>query len=161
MDDLDDGFFPKSAVPIVAGAALLLAVGLIWLVPMRSSPPPEPPAYIGCYISDGGPPILIDDKKLRVLQKPTLALPYTLEYIKGWALVVDNGLAADLDPKGTGRLLSGSNSVYVFLNREGEVASVRPQFKVVDSARQWAITYRWSGLRCDAVGTTTPEGHPA
>ena len=160
MDDLDDGFFPKSAFPVVGGAALLLAIGLIWLVPMRSRPPPQPPAYLGCYKSDGGPPILIDEQRLHVLQEPALAFPYALEYIKGWALVVDNGLAADLHPKGAGRLHSGSSSVYVFLNREGEVASVRPQFEVFDSASQRAITYSWSGPRCDTVGTTSPEGRP-
>ena len=160
MDDLDDGFFPNSALPIVAGAALLLAVGLIWLAPMRSSPPPQPPAYLGCYKSDGGPPILVDDKRLHVLQEPALTLPYTLEYIKGWVLLVDNGLAADLHPKGAGQLHSDTSTVYLSLNFEGEVASVRPQFEVFDSMRLLAITYRWSGLRCDAVGTTGPEGHP-
>ena len=160
MDDLDDGFFPKSAVPIVAGAALLLAGGLIWLAPMKSSPPPQPPAYLGCYKSDGGPPILVDDKRLHVLQEPALALPYALQFVKGWALVVDGGLAADLAPKGAGRLRSGSNSVYVFLNREGEIAPMRPQFKVFDSKRLLAITYRWSAIRCETAGTTIPEGHP-
>ena len=151
MDDLDDGFFSKSAVPILAIAALLLAVGLIWLVPMKSSPPPQPPNYLGCYQSDGRPPILVDGERLHVLQEPELALPYSLEYIKGWALVVENGLAADLVSEGGGRLRSGSNTVYLFLNREGEGASVRPRFKVFDSRSQ-AISYHWSGIRCEAAG---------
>ena len=149
MDDLDDGFFPKSAVPILAGAALLLAVGLIWLAPMKSSSPPQPLTYLGCYKSDGEPPILVDDRTLHVLQEPALDLPYSLEYMKGWALVVENGLAADLGSEGGGRLRSGSSSVYMFLNREGEFASKRPQFKVFDTKRSLSITYLWSGVSCD------------
>ncbi|HVR90807.1 MAG TPA: hypothetical protein VHG29_06920 [Novosphingobium sp.] len=152
MDEPDDGFFPQSAVPILGIAALLFVGGLIWFAPPKVKPPPSPPHKLeGCYSTAGGPDLSFHDDRLIVQQSPPIQIGYSVEYVKGWAFEISRELIYSPAPNGQLTLSLGRNfGMYLFVSREGEVASRLPAFDLFDR-ESYKVRYEWSGTECGAA----------
>lgn len=148
MDPDDLGSFGVPPGVLLAGGVAILAA-LFFFFPQHISPPPPPPSVLGCYSARGGPNILVDHRKLRVLQAVPIEMGYKLEYRKGWALSIDRWLNFVVGANGSIKVVLGSDfGQFLFISREGEVASREPGFYLIDRDSGLSIHYHWTGAAC-------------
>lgn len=134
------------------GGGLAIVVVLLLLAPRGAKQENLPPDLTGCYEAASAPKIEIDKDSLRVIQRPALALPYKVEFNKGWALSLDASL--DLVVRGTAVSIASrpSHGRFVFFTHEGELAPPTPGFTLYDVDGAYALRYALSGTRCALSG---------
>ena len=152
MPDLDEGVLPQ---PSRLGIRLIAVFGiLVFLLLARNATlrdPPEPPAQLlGCYSTPGGPDMLFEAGRVTVLQNgQSIEVKQTLEYHKGWAFSLERGLGYFISAEGSPIVDYGSKAgVFLFLSREGQVASQPPSFELRALGKQLAMRYVRSGDVC-------------
>jgi hypothetical protein len=156
VDELDEAMLPKSAQVVLGVITVVGIIGFLLLAlntTPRNSPKPHGP-LLGCYSTPGGPDMLFEATKVTVLQIGyRLEVKQSLEYHKGWAFSLERGLGWLITVKK--RLLvdySAKSGEFLFLSREGEVASRIPSFQLNAIGQLLAIRYVRSGDFCGSGG---------
>ena len=150
MDDFEDHTFPNWLINAFAVFAVgVMAYAVLSTHPREPSPPPH--ALEGCYSTAGGPDLLFQGDKLIVQQNPPIQIGYSVEYVKGWAFEISRELIYSRAANGQLTLSLGRNfGIYLFVSREGEVASRLPAFDLFDR-ESYKVRYEWSGVECGAA----------
>ena len=148
VDGDESRVFP---VWLVASAFIVLIGAVLLFMAQRPvGDPPSPPwPMVGCYSTPNGPDIQIDQSSLAVLQDPPIKVGSSIKFLKGWAFDIDRWL--DFQKRADGRIeiVPGSeNGEFLQVSREGEWASSKPGFELINRATGLAIRYSRSSDEC-------------